>query len=152
MKTFRQIWYESRGIGNSGCGTPLFATIVIGILILFSSCATKTQIEYRDRDVVRYVTKVEKDTVVHNTRDSVYYEVIQKGDTVFATKYKEHRIYLDKIKVRTDTCYRDSIVTEYKQSVKEVTKIPKFCYFSIVFSIIVIIFAFYKIIRWLRIN
>lgn len=123
---------------------------VILALLLLCSCATKTRIEYRDRDVVRYVTKVEKDTVINHTRDSVYYEVFKKGDTVFATKYKEKFVYLDKVQIRRDTCYRDSVVTEYKEQVKEVTKIPKFCYFCIGFSILVIIFAFYKFVRWIQ--
>ena len=125
---------------------------VILALLLLCSCATKTVVEYRDRDVNHYITKVEKDTVTQHTHDSIYFEVIQKGDTVYKTKYKEKYIYLDKIQIRRDTCYRDSIVTQYKEKVKEITKIPKFCYFCIGFSIIVIIFAFYKFVRWIQVH
>ena len=134
-------------------GKILFAFIV-GVLIctMFSSCVTKREIEYRDRDVNHYITKVEKDTVMQHTHDSIYFEVIQKGDTVYKTKYKEKYIYLDKIQIRTDTCWRDSVVTEYKETTKEVIKIPKIYRISLIFSILCCIFAFVKLIRWLKIH
>lgn len=143
---YDKLWKDS----FKGLVRPILVGLSFVVVFLLCGCATKTRIEYRDRDVVRYVTKVEKDTVINHTMDSVYYEVFTKGDTVFATKYKEKFIYLDKVQIRRDTCYRDSVVTEYKEQVKEVTKIPKFCYFCIGFSILVIIFAFYKFIRWIQ--
>lgn len=128
-----------------------FFVLTLLVAFVFSSCATKTLIEYRDRDVNRYITKVEKDTVIKNTHDSIYYEVVTKGDTVFATKYKERFVYLDKIQIRRDTCWRDSVVTEYKETVKEVTKIPKIYKFSFVFAILCCIFALIKLTKWLKI-
>ena len=47
---------------NSGCGTPVLYAIIIAGIMLFSSCATKTKIEYRDRDVVKYNTSYVHDT------------------------------------------------------------------------------------------
>ena len=120
-------------------------------LILFASCATK-HVEYVDRDIIKYVTKVEKDTFTNNIHDSVYFEVLQKGDTVYKTKYKERTVFVDRIKVQNDTCWRDSVVTEYKENIKEVTKIPKVFWFSMIFSIIVIIFAILKVVRWIQIH
>lgn len=128
-----------------------FFVLTLLVAFVFSSCATKTLIEYRDRDVNHYITKVEKDTVIKNTHDSIYYEVVMKGDTVFATKYKERFVYLDKIQIRCDTCWRDSIVTEYKETVKEVTKIPKIYKISFVFAILCCIFALIKLTKWLKI-
>lgn len=128
-----------------------FFVLTLLVAFVFSSCATKTLIEYRDRDVNHYITKVEKDTVIKNTHDSIYYEVVTKGDTVFATKYKERFVYLDKIQIRCDTCWRDSIVTEYKETVKEVTKIPKIYKISFVFAILCCIFALIKLTKWLKI-
>lgn len=147
-----KIWNEQ--MENQGCfpRTMYFAGFILAVMLLFSSCVTKTVVEYRDRDVNHYITKVEKDTVTQHTHDSIYFEVIQKGDTVYKTKYKEKYIYLDKIQIRTDTCWRDSVITEYKETTKEVTKIPKIYRISLIFSILVIIFAFVKLYRWLQIH
>lgn len=126
----------------------LFATI----LFITSSCATKTKIEYRDRDVNHYITNVVHDTLIDKTTDSVYVNVYTKGDTVFKEKYKERTRWRDKIVEIHDTCYKDSIVIEYKETTKEVIKIPKIYSLSLWFSIVCIIFAIVKLTRWLRIR
>ena len=120
--------------------------------MVLTSCATKTKIEYRDRDVNHYITNTVHDTLISNTHDSIYYEVITKGDTVYATKYKEKFIYLDKIKIEKDTCWRDSVVTQYKETIKEVVKIPKIYRIGLIISIISIIFAILKLLKWLKIS
>lgn len=145
---FKKLWDES--IGKFGCGTPILAIIVIGIILFFSSCATKTKVEYRD--VNHYITNTIHDTLIDKTTDSVYFEIVKKGDTVFVTKYKEKTRWRDKIIERHDTCWRDSVVTEYKERTKEVTKIPELYRFSLVVSILCIIFAIKKIVRWLQIH
>ena len=137
---------------NNGCGAPIFATIIIVLVLLLSSCATKTKIEYRDRVVDHYITNEVHDTLRENTTDSVYFEVLVKGDTVYKTKYKEKTRWRDRIIERHDTCWRDNVVTEYKENVKEVTKIPKILNVSLFISIICIIFVFVKLIRWLKIH
>jgi len=142
------MWHEQQ-MKNIGCSMPL-CVFVIFVILSLSSCATRKVIEYRDRDVNHYITKVEKDTITQHTRDSIYYEIIQKGDTVYATKYKEKYIYLDKIQIRRDTCWRDSIVTQYKENIKEVRKIPKIYKYSLGFSIFFIIFALLKLVGWLK--
>lgn len=131
-----------------GCGMP-FAfvfVIILSAMLFLSSCATRTKIEYVDRDVYHYVTKVERDTVMESVRDSVY--IHEKGDTVWFEKW--HTKYVDKIVERHDTCWRDSLVTEYRESVKEVVKFPKTYWWFLGISIISIIFAFVKVSRWLR--
>jgi hypothetical protein len=82
----------------------------------------------------------------------VYHTVFQKGDTIYDTKYVEKTKYRDRVVVRIDTCYRDSIQTVINESVKEKQIIPKWCYFCVVISILVIIFAIVKVIRWLQIH
>ena len=134
-----------------GCGTPVFATIALFIVIFFSSCATKTKIEYRDRIVDHYNTVVQHDTLRENTHDSVYVNIYTKGDTVYNTKYVERTKWRDRIVERHDTCWRDSVVTEYKETTKEIVKYPKTYWWFLGISIISIIFAFIKLLKWLRI-
>jgi hypothetical protein len=78
--------------------------------------------------------------------------VFQKGDTIYDTKYVEKTKYRDRVVVRIDTCYRDSIQTVIKESVKEKQIVPKWSYFGVVISILFIIFAIVKVIRWLQIH
>ena len=63
--------------------------IIFAILSLFilTGCATKTKIEYVDREVVKYETKVQHDTLINNVHDSIYHTIFQKGDTIYDTKY-----------------------------------------------------------------
>ena len=134
-----------------------FRVIILFIWILFwiicfTSCATKTKIEYRDSIVDHYNTIVQHDTLREHTSDSIFEKIYVKGDTVYNTKYVENTRWRDRIVERHDTCWRDSVVTEYKETTKEVTKIPKLFWISMCFSILVIIFAFVKLFRWLQIH
>lgn len=129
------------------------ATIIAFLsLFLLAACATRTRIEYRDRDVNHYITNTIHDTLINNTRDSIYVEVLAKGDTIWRTKYVEKTRWRDRIVERHDTCWRDSIVVEYKENVKEVTRVPKIYKFSLLLSILCIIFVFIKLTRWLKRN
>ena len=143
--------WRQQQLMNSGCGTPVIYAIIIAVIMLFSSCATKTKIEYRDREVVKYNTSYVHDTTFVEKHDSVYHTIFQKGDTVYDTKYVERTRWRDNIVVKKDTCWRDSVVTIKKETVKEVTKIPKLFKIAFVFSILVVIFAIVKLIRWLQI-
>lgn len=143
---FIRMWQQNKMV-NNGCGVPVYVAMILFVIFMFASCATKTKIEYRDRVVDHYITKVEKDTIMEKMHDSVY--IHSKGDTVWYEKW--HTKYVDKIQLRHDTCWRDSIVTIKKETVKEVVKIPKIYTYSLIFSILVIIFAIYKIYRWLRV-
>ena len=148
---YNKLWEESP-MGRIGCGSPIVATIVITLILVLSSCATKREIQYVDRDVVKYETKVQHDTLINNIHDSVYHTVFQKGDTIYDTKYVEKTKYRDRVVVRIDTCYRDSIQTVIKESVKEKQIIPKWCYYLLVFSILFVIFAIVKVVRWIQIH
>lgn len=148
---YRQL-FEDSVRQRGGCGTPILATIIIAIIILFSSCATKTRVEYVDREVVKYETKIQHDTLVKEVHDSVFHSIIQKGDTIYDTKYIEHIKYRDKIVVKIDTCFKDSIQTQIKETTVEKKIIPKWCYISLVICILIIIFAIIKATRWLQIH
>lgn len=120
------------------------------ILAFLCSCATRTKIEYVDREVVKYQTKVEHDTLISQVHDSVYHTVFQKGDTIYDTKYVEKTKYRDRIVVKSDTCWRDSIQTQIKETTTEKQIIPKWCYVCLAVCVLFIIFATVKVIRWLR--
>lgn len=143
-------WKQQQTLNNAGCGTPILAAIILFIVMVLSSCATKTKIEYRDRVVDHYITNVVHDTLIDKTTDSVYVNVYTKGDTVFFDKYKEKIRWRDRIVVKHDTCWRDSTTVIRKETTKEITKIPKLFKISFVFSILVIIFAFVKLIRYIK--
>lgn len=128
-----------------------FILVAFALLVAFTSCATNTKIEYRDRDVHHYNTIVQHDTLRENMHDSVYVEIKTRGDTVYNTKYIERTLYKDRIVERHDTCWRDSVVTEYKETMKEVVKYPKMYWCFMGVSIIFLIFAILKLLKWLRI-
>ena len=136
---------------RNGCGQTVLATIIIAIILVFSSCATKKQIEYVDREVVKYKKEFVHDTLFQHTHDSVYYTIFQKGDTVYSTKYVEKTRWRDRVVVKSDTVFRDSIHTQIKEKTVEKQIIPKWCYFCLVVCAIFLIFAIRKIIRWLQI-
>ena len=136
---------------RNGCGQPMLATIIIAVILMFSSCATKKQIEYVDREVVKYQKELVHDTLIQHTHDSVYHTIFQKGDTIYDTKYIEKTKWRDRVVVKTDTCYRDSIQTVIKESVKEKQIIPKWCYFCLAVCAIFLIFTIRKLILWLQI-
>lgn len=148
---YNKLWDESP-MGKIGCGTPLLVATIVAIVLFLSSCATKTRIEYVDREIVKWQKEVVHDTLMQHTHDSIYYTVFQKGDTVYSTKYVEKTKWRDKIVVKTDTCYRDSIQTQIKETVVEKQKIPKWCYFCLGFCVLFIIFAFIKLVRWAQIH
>lgn len=120
---------------------PLKALLVIMTLLLCASCSTHTKIEYRDRVVDNYITQYVHDTLRESTSDSVSYELITRNETVFATKYKEKIRWRDRIVETHDTCWKDSIVTEYKETIKETKYVPRIYKISLAFSIFVIIFV-----------
>lgn len=120
-------------------------------MLVLASCATRTIVEYRDRVVDNVVVREVHDTISNDTHDSVYIEKYIKGDTFFYTKYNERLVYKDRVVYRNDTCFLDSIVTQYVETTKEIVKIPKIYRISLWFSIICIIFAVIKLLRWLRI-
>lgn len=141
---------------RNGCYNYRHNLLIAFMFALFvgviSSCATKTKIEYRDRDVNHYSTNYVHDTFIDRITDSVFLEVFTKGDTVYQNKYKIQYKWRDRAVVKADTCWRDSVVTEYKEKVVEVTKIPKIYHATMLFSIFCIIFASIKLARWLKIR
>lgn len=147
-----RLWHECFHTNNLGCGTPLYAVIIVGVVMLLCSCATKTQIEYVDREVVKYQKEIVHDTLTQHTHDSIYHTIFQKGDTIYNTKYVEKTKWRDKVVYRTDTCYRDSIRTQIKETIVEKQKIPKWCHCCLCVCALFIIFAFVKLVRWLQIH
>lgn len=117
-------------------------------VLMLCSCATRTKIEYVDKEVVKYQKQVVHDTLINNIHDSIYHTVFQRGDTIYDTKYVEKTKWRDRVVYKIDTCYRDSICTQIREKTVEKQKIPKWCWYCAVFSILCIIFATYKLIRF----
>lgn len=122
--------------------------LFIALISLFS-CSTKKKIEYVDREFVKYETKYQHDTLVNNIHDSIFHMVYQKGDTVYDVQYKYKIQYKDRIVSRYDTCYKDSIQMAYIETTKEKKIIPKWCYYSLVCWVVIIIFAIIRVRRWI---
>lgn len=144
-----QLYKQLRNDGCLSNGIALGA-ILVAVFLLFSSCKTRTVVEYRDRVVDNYITQYQHDTLIIDTHDSVFHSIITKNDTVYDTKYVEKFKWKDRIVETSDTCWRDTVITEYKEVTKEIVKIPKIYQFSLILSIISIIFVAIKIYKWLR--
>ena len=127
----------------------LFVSTVVMLNVL-TSCSLLKKIEYRDRVVDHYNTVTVHDTTKIKEKDSTYHFIQVVNDTVFDTKYVEKTKWRDRVVVKTDTCYMDSIQTVIEESVKEKQIIPKWCYFCLVVCVIFLIFAFRKLIQWLQ--
>ena len=144
----QNIWEKCTDGGCLCKGVQL--VVIVLLLALCCSCATRTTIEYRDRDVNHYITKYVHDTLRVETKDSIHHEVIVKGDTVYDTKFVYRTLWRERVVEKTDTCWRDSVVTEYKENTKEIVKYPKSYWYLLAFSIIFGIFAIIKLVRWLQ--
>ena len=128
------------------------AIALLSIIVLLASCATKTKIEYVDRDVVKYQTKIQHDTLVQNIHDSIYYEVIQKGDTIYSTKFVTKTQYKDRIVVQKDTCFKDSIQTQTITETKVLEKkhIPWWAWICLSFTCGTLALTIYRLYKWLK--
>ena len=125
--------------------------IITLLALLLCSCATRTKIEYVDREVVKYETKVQHDTLREKLHDSVFVSIEKRNDTVFSTKYIERTKYRDRIVEKYDTITKDSIIVQTKEEVTEKRVVPKWCYICLAVCIVFVGFYVIKILRWLKI-
>lgn len=191
-----RLWQQQQML-NNGCGTPMYIAVIVFVVLLLSSCATKkhivendhqkTEIRVDSTDVqvvkvdstdtthktdVKETEKVETETKVEKS-DSTVMTVDQNGNVIKQeTWHKEketvsrNREYekqlLDSIarfkhtgdSLRQYVARCDSLqeqLSHKEYTVVEKTKIPKWCWYCLGFSIISFIFAFVKLARWLRI-
>lgn len=115
---------------------------VVAVAMMMVACKTQHVIEYRDR----YVTSVQHDTLTRNVHDSIYYAVLQKGDTVYETKYVTRVVEREKVVVRNDTAYVDRYVDRMVE--KEVT--PRWAWWCLVFCIVYAVFVIIRIMHRIR--
>lgn len=121
------------------------------VSIFLVSCATKTKVEYKDREVTKYENVYLHDTTFIERHDSVFHSVIQRGDTIFDTRYVEKVKWRDRVVEHYNTCWRDSAVIEYQYITKEVVRIPIIYRVIMSISLIIIIYTILTILyRWLR--
>ena len=194
---YTRMWEQNQML-NNGCGTPLYIALIIGVVLLFSSCATKkhivendhqkTEVKVDSTDVqsvkvdstdtehkteIKETEKVETETKVEKS-DSTVMTVDAQGNVIKQeTWHKEKetvsrnreyekqlldsiahfRLARDSLRQYVAKC--DSLqeqLTHKEYTVVEKTKIPKWCWYCLGFTILVVIFAFVKIIRWVQIH
>lgn len=195
QEEFARLWYQSM-MEKNGCGTPLYIAIIIGIVFLFCSCATKQSTEYTEKHKMEkliekmdsLVSKSEvtsSDSTLHSTfirelqsirehNDTSHYVVVDTAGNVVKEKIvinntKEvtsekdreqlimmsHRLEImdsTLCAMKTHVERSDSLLSaSKKETVKEVVKFPKSYWWFVGISIISFIFAFVKLLRWLRI-
>ena len=126
------------------------ALVFITIAFIMLSCATKTKIEYVDREVVKDRMHYVHDTEI--TRDTIEHNVFMRDDTVFDVKYVKSVQWKDKIVEKTDTFIRDSIQVQVKKEIVEKKVIPKWCYISLLICGLFAIFAIIKLILWKQVH
>ena len=120
----------------------IIAFLLLLALAVCCGCKTIHDVQYVDREVV----KESHDTLTLEVHDSVYNEVIQKGDTVRITKYKERIKYKDRVVVKTDTL---TVIDVQKETIEK-RYIPKWCYWCLGACCVALLFAIFKVARWLR--
>ena len=59
---FIRLWNKSSHVNNLGCGTPLYAVIIVGVLFLLCSCATKKK--FIENEHIK--TEIGKDSINTN--------------------------------------------------------------------------------------
>jgi len=128
------------------------ALVFITIAFIVLSCATKTKIEYVDREVVKDRMHYVHDTLREITRDTIEHNVFMRGDTVYDVKYVKSVQWKDKIVEKTDTFIRDSIQVQVKKEIVEKKVIPKWCYISLLICGLFAIFAIIKLILWKQVH
>ena len=124
----------------------LFVSTIVMLNVL-TSCSMLKKIEYRDLVVDHYNTVTVHDTLREHITDSTYHLIKIINDTVYDTKYIERTRWRDRIVQKHDTCWRDSVDIQHKETVKEVIKIPKYYHFAFVLSLLIITFAIIKRIK-----
>lgn len=93
---FIRLWNESFHMNNLGCGTPIYAIIIVGVLFFLCSCATKKHIVENDHQK----TEVKVDST------DVQSVKVDSTDTEHKTEIKE----TEKVETETKVEKSDSTV------------------------------------------
>lgn len=121
--------------------------VYLFIIVLMASCATRTQIEYRDKEVIKYVNSIQRDTLINNVHDSIFMNTYTINDTVYQYKYKEKLVYKDRIVIKNDTI--KDIKTEISEKVITKYKVPKWCWYLLGINVLIVAFIIgKKYIKW----
>lgn len=128
----------------------MYLTLIISFSLC--SCATKKNVEYVEKEVIKYQKEILHDTLIQHTHDSVFHTIFQKGDTVYDTKYIEKTKWRDKIVYKTDTCYRDSVQVVFKETTIEKKRTPKWCYATLLLCVCLLLPTITKVIQWIQVQ
>lgn len=119
-------------------------------LMLLTSCRTTrtAEREYITQHDTAYIDRMQRDSIY--LRDSIYHEVVAKGDTIYSTKYIERTKFRDRF--IHDSVYIHKTDTVLVDVVKEVERKPTFAqrtknWLGSVFIFFMILFAIYIIAR-----
>lgn len=191
-----EAWRQQQ-LMNGGCGSTVIYAVIVAIIVLFASCATKSRVAETNKEIIEVVVdssqtknvKIDSDNTTQKTSikesentqtdtkveksDSTVMVVDTQGNVIKQeTWHKEketvsrNREYekllkdsIAKLKLTKDSLYQyiakcDSLqerISHKEKVITEKIKIPKIYTYALVFSIIVIIFAIYKILKWLQI-
>lgn len=119
--------------------------LVFLLLLLFSVCSCKTAQHTTSEKEIQYIYRYLRDTTVIETKDSVYIERLQKGDTIYEKEYIKEIRYKDRIIYKDSISYKDRIKYEYKLVTKKV--VPLWCWLLAAVNVLVIVFFVSKIWR-----
>lgn len=119
--------------------------LLIILLPLLFSCRTAKDLEKNTE--IKEIIKERHDTLMVHTRDSIYFSVIQKGDTVFNTKYIEKIKYIDRTVIQNDTIYQEKEVIKEKKVIKK--HVPSWCWWLLLINATIIgIIGIKYYVRW----
>lgn len=121
MKVERGDYDEALGMMLSCFMTALIIIFFVSLCFFLSGCRSAHDVEYISR-----TDTVTRNVVSHDSiflHDSVYHEVIQRGDTIYNTKFVLNTRYKDRVLhdsiyiAKTDTVYREvEKIVKQKQS------------------------------------
>lgn len=121
--------------------------LVFIFVLLFMVCSCRTSQHSLTEKEIQYIDRHIRDTTVIETKDSVYLERIQKGDTIYEKKYIKEIRYKDRIVYRDSISYQDKTKTEYRLITKKV--VPSWCWYLMAANIVIIaFFGFKKYLKW----
>lgn len=164
---YQKIWQESVSC-KSGCYQGVISLLIFALLVLYTFCSCRTK--YIPIETIREVYISRTDTFIqHDTTNTVINTVIREArpedsamiaDLGIKLNNNERVLILlqkqlkEKSKetheVKHDTVIKTDSVPVPVPVVEEVVKYPKSYWYLLGFTILFIIFAIIKLIRWLR--
>lgn len=121
--------------------------LVFIFVLLFTVCSCRTSQHSLTEKEIQYIDRQVHDTTVIERWDSIYFERLQKGDTIYETKYIKEVRYRDRTVYKDSIDYRDRTKYEYKLLTKKV--VPLWCWYLLGINILIAaFFGLKKYFKW----